>query len=98
MKNNEHKKSLSLRSVFQLCLRHFTLAILATVVLSGCGSGGGGEGGSAGNSSSASPSNVTSAAVTLETGVVVFDSSTTGLVLASDTSSVTFMGAPGAVV
>src|SRR3990167_7707530 len=51
MKNNEHEKSLSLRSVFHLCLRHFTLAILATIVLSGCGSGGGGGGGSSGSGS-----------------------------------------------
>src|SRR3989344_3385164 len=49
MKNNKHEKSLSLRSVFHLYLRHFTLAILATIVLSGCNSGGGGGGGNAGN-------------------------------------------------
>ncbi len=39
----------TLRSVFHLCLRHFTLAILTTVVLSGCGSGGGGGSGSSGS-------------------------------------------------
>src|SRR3989344_4583559 len=53
MKNNEHKESFSLRSIFQLGLRHFTLAILATIFLSGCGSGGGGDGsGTSGGGSS----------------------------------------------
>src|SRR3989344_4006829 len=45
MKNNEHGKSFSLRSVTHFFLKYFTLAILATVVLSGCGSGGGGGSG-----------------------------------------------------
>lgn len=40
MKNNEHGKSFSLRSVTHFFLKHFKLAILATVVLSGCGSAG----------------------------------------------------------
>ena len=45
MKNNEPGISLSLRSVSRFFLKHFTLAILAAMILSGCGSGGGGSGG-----------------------------------------------------
>ena len=48
MKNNEHGKSFSLRSAARFSLKHFMLSILATMVLSGCGSGGGGGSGSGG--------------------------------------------------
>jgi hypothetical protein len=51
MENNKHEKSLSLWSVFHLCYWHFALAILTTIVLSGCGSGGG-EGGEGTNQQS----------------------------------------------
>src|SRR3990172_187801 len=43
--NNKHAKSFLPRSVFHRCLRYFALAVLTTIVLSGCGSGGGGGGG-----------------------------------------------------
>ncbi len=64
MMNNKHKKTLSLRSVFRRCLRYFTLAILTTVVLSGCGSGGeDGGGGGSGTSGGGSSGTTTTMAV-----------------------------------
>ncbi len=62
--NNKHARSFSPRSVFHLCLRHFALAILATIVLSGCGSGGGGGGGSSNNNSGSGSGDSTSSGTT----------------------------------
>lgn len=50
MKNNKFGRVFPLKSVFRRCLRYFTLAILTTIVLSGCGSGSGGGGGGSGSS------------------------------------------------
>lgn len=44
MKNNKSGRIFPLKSVFRRCLRYFTLAIITTLVLSGCGSGGGSSG------------------------------------------------------
>lgn len=61
--NNKRGKSLSLRSVTHFFLKHFTLAILTTIVLSGCGGGGGGGSGG-GSSNSGSGSGGTSSGTT----------------------------------
>jgi hypothetical protein len=52
MKNNKHDEFLSRKSATNFFLKYFTLAILTTIVLSGCGNGGGG------GSSTASGANV----------------------------------------
>lgn len=95
MENNKCRKFLSLRSVFHLCLRYSSLAILTTVVLSGCNSGGGGEGGdSAGNNP---PTNSTTAVVGSGGGTVSLPSGTSVTIdagIVKDGTAVTITSEP----
>ena len=70
MNDNEHTTTRSLKGT-RFLLRHFTLAVLGALILSGCGGGGGGGGGSA---SAGSPATSTTAVVGSGGGTVALQS------------------------
>jgi Tol biopolymer transport system component len=98
MNNNKCGGNIPAKPVSHPFLRFFLLAVSTVITLSGCGSGGGGGGGSGSATSGGGSSNVAIATSSLATGVVSLDTSTASLIIASDASSVTFAGAPAAIL
>ena len=91
MKNNKRGSFLPVESLFRFSLRYFLFAILATVVLSGCGSGG--DGGGSSNETSGGGSDTTTTMAVIASGTV----GPNGGTIADSSSETAVVIPPGAV-